>query len=503
MGYNNFSRPVTPVDQYLPISDEILARGAMETYNKAGQLGQKLAAYNSNLFNITTYGKDAEVLQNYENQFNQQVAELSKGDITSPQALSKFNSLVSNFSNSPDILGIHKRKVKFDEWNKQLQDYQEKGKFVPAWKMKQYNDAQDYYSGDKYYTDKQFTGNLTPGFDWDKHNKDLVTSTPEIEQLKKSGANNDLYKGKTYNALQGKFYEGLNQPGALDDLRQHFEYDYGNTDYATYDQQNAIEQVNKLNSIIQTSNDPILVNQAKADLDYWDDFATTVNPNTSKEEAFQRYVRSNAEDFARTNTNYALKESKMSDANKMYQEHQYRMQERSLEFSPEALAAKTELAENKLEMQKQMLQQKLEFQQKSLDAKIQAEASKTELQLKKLQAEIDAKKQKAESATSTKKEDFSPVSIGEIRTKFNNSQETAKKIKDILSKKATLVNKFDSSDIEKVEWDTDTKSYKVTLDVDGWDNGSNNIVFLSVNELNSALGEDSTSSPEDDPLGIK
>ncbi len=117
--------------------------------------------------------------------------------------------------------------------------------------------------------------------------------------------------------------------------------------------------------------------------------------------------------------------------------------------------------------------------------------------------EIDAKKQKAESATSTKKEDFSPVSIGEIRTKFNNSQETAKKIKDILSKKATLVNKFDSSDIEKVEWDTDTKSYKVTLDVDGWDNGSNNIVFLSVNELNSALGEDSTSSPEDDPLGIK
>lgn len=321
------SSPVQRPDMYKPLSDEVILAQQKSVYDRADQEAKKIGSTYNSLFGISTYGKDAEVLAQMQNEFKQQVGELSKQGLASPEANSRINQLITQYSSSPDVLNIHKRKAKFDEWGQQLKDFEEKGKFVPAWKMKQYNDAQGYYSGDKYYTDKQFTGNLTPGFDWDKHNKELIATTPEIEQLKKSGVNNDLYKGKTYDALHGKFYEGLNQPGALDDLRQHFEYDYGDEDYATHDQQNAAEQVNKLNNIIQTSNDPILVNQAKADLEYWSDFSGSVNPETSKEDAFQRYIKSNADDFARTNTNYALKESKMSDANKMYQEHSLRQQE--------------------------------------------------------------------------------------------------------------------------------------------------------------------------------
>jgi len=160
MSYNNFSRPVQPVDQYLPISDEMLTRGAMETYNKAGQLGQKLSAYKSNLFGIQTYGKDAEVLQDYENQFNQQVAELSKGDITSPQALSKFNSLVSNFSNNEDVLGIHARANKYNSDLKEFKDYQKAGKPISEWRQKSIKQANDYYNSGKYFSDERFSGTI-------------------------------------------------------------------------------------------------------------------------------------------------------------------------------------------------------------------------------------------------------------------------------------------------------------------------------------------------------
>jgi hypothetical protein len=331
MAFTQYSQIVKPAE-YLPeIPFDIYSQGVQKVAATNEQKHQNLQGQYNNLFAIKTYGKDAEVLGQMQQEFQQQVGELSKQGLSSPEAQSKINQLISSYSTNPDVMNIHKRKAKFDEWNSQLQDYQEKGKFVPAWKMKQYNDAQNYYSGSDYYTNKQFTGNLTPGFDWDKHNKELIASTPEIEQLKKSGVNNNLYKGKTYNALQGKFYEGLQQPGALDDLREHFEYDYGNEDYASHDQQLAIQQVNKLNNIIATSSDPILVNQAKSDLDYWSDFSGSVNPQTSKEEAFQRYIKANSEDFARTNTNYALKESKMSDASKMYQEHEYRQQEKLYE----------------------------------------------------------------------------------------------------------------------------------------------------------------------------
>jgi hypothetical protein len=154
-----------------------------------------------------------------------------------------------------------------------------------------------------------------------------VAGVPEMEQLKKAGPNNEIYKGKTYNALYGKFYEGLNQPGALDDLRSQFEYNYGNEDYSQLDKKLAKQQMQKLNYIIQTTDNPLILQQAKQDLDYWDDFANSVNPTTSKEDAFKHYVQINAEDFARTNTNYALKDSKMSDANKLYTEHIYRKEE--------------------------------------------------------------------------------------------------------------------------------------------------------------------------------
>lgn len=241
MGFNQFSRPVQPVDQYLPISDEILARGAMETYNKAGQLGQKLAAYNSNLFGITTYGKDAEVLQDYENQFNQQVAELSKGDITSPQALSKFNSLVSNFSNSPDILGIHERNATYNSELKAKKDAEAKGLSYTSPLIK---DAQSYYSGDKYYTDKRFTRSGWVSPDTTKAMDEAVKAVTKQQYDPKTGF---VTKTAKPEEVAANFYERMkNNPNYQKDLEYGFEQETEGVNWQDNGHQFVQGKVNKL-----------------------------------------------------------------------------------------------------------------------------------------------------------------------------------------------------------------------------------------------------------------
>lgn len=328
MGYNQFSKIVEPRPYTPEIDVNVYGKGLLMNEQNMKNTQQNLNNAADNFLNIqTNIPQDAQVLNQRKQEFQNAVKGLNLSNLNNPQTVSQLNQLITKFSTDPDILGIAQRANKLNKDLKDIKDLEEKGKFVPAWKMKSVLDANEYANSGQYLRDKRFNGQIRAGFDWDKHNKDLISSTPEIEILKKSGGNNDLYKGKTYNALQGKFYEGLNQPGALDDLREQFEYSYGNEDYASHDQQTAIQQVNKLQNIIATSNDPILKQQAINDLEYWKDFSTTVNPQVSKEDAFQRYIRANAEDFARTNTNYALKESKMSDANKMYQEHQYRQLE--------------------------------------------------------------------------------------------------------------------------------------------------------------------------------
>ena len=323
MAFSPFSQIVQSAPWVDPINLDLLRQGNMYKEEIARQNLLNLSESFQALASTPAYGKDAEKLQEKMQELKSQISGLNLSDVSDYNTMGQIKGVINQFSNDKDILGIGQRGTKYNEWEKQIKDYQEKGKFVPAWKLKAYNDAQNYYNGKDFISDKRFSGTITPGFDWDKHNKTLVEETPEYHQLKKVGGNNDLYQGKTYESLLGKFYEGLKQPGAYDDLNAQFEHFYGNEDYAKQDQQTALQQVNRLQGIIQNSNNPILIEKAKRDLDYWDDFANTVNPNTSKEDAFERFIKSNAEDFARTNTNYALKESKMSDATKLEKDFIY------------------------------------------------------------------------------------------------------------------------------------------------------------------------------------
>lgn len=322
LGFNPNTQPVAMKEWVTPLDPSIYAQGvANQTKKLEAQSAQDSELYNS-FMNIQAIApQDEEQLQNLKQSFEKELSGLSMGDLRNPQTKAQLSQIQNKYTNLLLESGIPQRTQKYKKDIQEVKDLEAKGKFVPAWKMKPIIEAQKYIQDGNFYKDTRFNGQIQAGFDWDKHNKSLLDSTPEYHELKKGKQTNDLYQGKTYNSLYSKFFEGLNQPGALDDLREQFEYKYGNEDFASQDYNTAIEQVNRLTKIRATSNNPILVEQAKKDLDYWDDFSKSVNSQISKEDAFQRYIRANAEDFARTNTNYALKESKINDVYKMQQDH--------------------------------------------------------------------------------------------------------------------------------------------------------------------------------------
>jgi hypothetical protein len=330
--FGPYTQPVKPAEWVDPLDLNLYAKGTMYKQQLAEQNLQNLTEKFASAFNVPAYGIDAQELGLIENDFKEKLKSLNLSNLSDMSTVSQMRGLINQYTSpttaeGKKMLSIGSRGYKFKDWEEKIKKYEEKGLQVPVWNLKAYQDAQNYYAGNEFQENKSFTGDVKAGFDWDKHNKSLVAGVPEMEQLKKAGPNNEIYKGKTYNALYGKFYEGLNQPGALDDLRSQFEYNYGNEDYSQLDKELAKQQIQKLNYIIQTTDNPLTLQQAKQDLDYWDDFANSVTPTTSKEDAFKHYVQINAEDFARTNTNYALKDSKMSDSNKLYTEHSYRMEE--------------------------------------------------------------------------------------------------------------------------------------------------------------------------------
>jgi len=327
MGYNQFSQAVQPVDLYKPIDDNVLAMGQKSIYDRAEKLGEKVSVAGQNIFGINTYGKDAEVLNELQTTFNQQIEQLAKEGLDKPDVQSRINTLISQYSSNPDLINIHQRKAQYDQFAKQLQDYQEKGKFVPPWKMKPLQDAENYYSGDKYLTNKRFTGSIEAGFDWDKHKESVAKAVPELELLKK-GITNDVYKGKAYNNLYSGFLNSVyTQPGAMEDLQGQFEHYYGDQDFATADKQLAASQYADLKAIYDNTENPIQKEQIAKDLQYWKDLHDNVNPNTSKTQAFEHYVKSVAQDFANSATNFALKESKLSDAETLRRQHNNRINE--------------------------------------------------------------------------------------------------------------------------------------------------------------------------------
>lgn len=436
MGMNQFSKAIQPVDQYLPISDEMLTRGAMETYNKAGQLGQKLSAYKSNLFGIQTYGKDAEVLQDYENQFNQQVAELSKGDITSPQALSKFNNLVSNFSNNEDVLGIHERNAAYTTELKNKKEAEAKNLTYTSPLLK---DAEKYYSGDKYYSDKRFSRSGWVSPDTTKAMGEAVKAVTKQQYDPKTGFVTKTAKPED---VAANFYERMkNNPNYQKDLEYGFEQETEGVNWQDNGQQFVQEKVNKLtqqyNEAVSDGNQEAAL-LAQHELNRLQDLADpSLIGEELKKQAFQNYINTQLERVGYANDVLDFEKIERDPIDMKLLEHKLKKQEDLYN-----LQLKTGVLPEKGESQAAYIQR---LAQESQKRDLEIAQAKSDISLNR-QKELETQRQEGRIATIEYKTKNGTIKIkddGAKQIKLGNEFVDKKAVEDqIKSKDKGVIEKF-------------------------------------------------------------
>lgn len=472
--FSPYTQPQKPAEWVDPLDLNLYLKGSAYKQQVAeGNLKRIQDQYES-LFSVPSYGIDSQRLSEIEQNFRNDLSKMDLGNLSDLSSMSNMNNLINKYTsnNNPDgkdLIAIAKRGNKFKAWEENIRKFQEKGQQIPVWNLKSYNEALNYYEGDNFETERSFSGDITPGFDWDKHNKEIENLVPEKERMKKSGFNQEYYKGKTYQSAFNAFMQGLNQPGALEDLQKQFEYYYGNEDYGELDKKLALQQIQELSHVAKYSEDEELRNQAINNIKYWEQYANTVNPTTSKQQAFEHYKKINADNFAQTVTNYGLKDVKLSEdgAIKMRHNNEMELIRKRGEVQKSLLDTKLSTALQKANssgtkvtsMQTYLMKELLE---KGYDGDLYKPNSSEildETDLTKILQTLNASKPNTENEVKSDKVREDLVSFKEIYSKNKNAMENIFK-----QKAGNLGYFFDVDDIEEVTWNNETKRYEVTVD---------------------------------------
>lgn len=238
------SSPVQRPDMYKPLSDEVILAQSKARYDRADQEAQKIGSTYNSLFGISTYGKDAEVLSQMQEQFKQQVGELSKQGLANPEVNSRINQLITQYSSDPDVLSVHKRKASLDQELTAKKEAEAKGNQYLCPICEQ---ADEYYASGKYVRDKTFnqTGWLDPNVEKLKRE-----GLKDVQKVKKTVLKNGVYiTTEEYDPEQlSSLYKGIySNPNVQKTMDYSFEKKYKNYDFAT-------EGVKKFQSIVDQAN---------------------------------------------------------------------------------------------------------------------------------------------------------------------------------------------------------------------------------------------------------
>lgn len=200
MGFNQYTQGVQKGDIYKPLPDELFLAQAKSVYDRAEKTAQKVGSTYNNLFGISTYGKDAEVLNQFQQDFQNQVAEMSKHSLATPEANSKINSLISQYSSNPDVLAIHQRAAALSEEDRKEKEAIAKGETYSSPIKRQ---AAKYFDSGVYKRDERFSGSgfVNPKInkvqeELIKNNKDLL-----VRKEKKLAPDGRIY---TTNVVDGQ-----------------------------------------------------------------------------------------------------------------------------------------------------------------------------------------------------------------------------------------------------------------------------------------------------------
>lgn len=147
-GSQQLYTPIPPQDIYKPLSDELLMLGAKAAYDRAARLGQMCREVQNALFNIVTYGRDAEVLADYEKDFTDRIKTLISRGVGNVQVQNTILEQLSLFIENEDIRAIHRKN---DFYNREMEarksaEYRGKKYISPNLDL-----IIEYYNSNMYY----------------------------------------------------------------------------------------------------------------------------------------------------------------------------------------------------------------------------------------------------------------------------------------------------------------------------------------------------------------
>lgn len=455
--FNSYTRPTALGDTFKPIDDNIQLLGAQTMYNRAEQNAQKIGGQFSNLFGVTTYGKDAEVLSQIEDEARKQIQEISKGNLENPETVSRVNSLISQYKNHPDVQAVTQRASAFQNEAKRKQEAEAKRQTYVSPLLRE---AEKYYSSGEYLTDKRFNNAGWVSPDTTKAMQEAVKMSTKKTYNPKTGYVENVAKPEEVSAA---FYEIMkNNPNYQKDLEYGFQEETDGVNWDDSGQQFVQGKVEKLqqqyNEALNDGNQEA-ASLAQHELNRLKNLADpSLIGEELKKQAFQNHINTQLERVGYANDVLDFEKIERDPIDMKLLEHKLRMSEIA-ERETQKNKYKQAAAKSTDPLKRQMIMQAINLGYTTeLEDPTQPDGLISTVELAKLgiAKPTETKEEKA-AEKEVAKED-----IASFRNIFNVNKNKAEKI--IKEKAGDLGWNFDADDIEEVKWNKDSNRYEVKVD---------------------------------------
>jgi len=487
MGFSPYSQVVKPAEWVDPLNLDVYAKGMAYKQEMAEKNLQLLSnAYNS-LFSIDAYGPDKRKLAEIDDQFRQQVSSMNFSDLGNMQTMSQINNLISEFSSNPQVLSIAQRTSFKDQEEKKMEEARKKGR---TYKNRNYDRLMQYYNGED-FIEKPESFSLSSGYVIPEIQKkqDAITkaNTRQVAELGSDG------RIRTYNKIDGnkaqqQWVQAINNdPELAQYYRDTFEDEYEGTDWDQKGKEMLAQARNTALELAANSTGETKQEYEQKAKRYEDAINSNYTGSYFKNIAFQEFVDNEANNFGNSINALDLKDIKADqfDLNRI----RYNQQREMAKYK-EGLKRETEDMKREAEAGKPSKDAIRTDRLKKAAAKGIAIVDPNSPDGYISNEELDRLGIKEpETPKELKDKTFS---LQGIKESFRNNEEGFKKaIETKLGEKAGYG--FDINDIEDLSWDNESKTYKLKLDTEYFDEEFK----LTKEELNDFLNEVNKTTSEE------
>lgn len=191
---NNYSQIVAPPKFVAPQDLNLLLKGTMYKQGQAEKHLSEIQNKIDSILSIPAYGKDREKLAEISSQLKDTFDGLDVSNVTDPRSMQQINSIISEYSNNPDVQAIANRGYSYQNMLNEKKDLEKKGNRYINYGL---DDLNEYYSGDNYIRDYKFSNNGYLGADVGKIMEDIKkTMTPT--KITKTLSNGEVITEEKY-----------------------------------------------------------------------------------------------------------------------------------------------------------------------------------------------------------------------------------------------------------------------------------------------------------------